>query len=105
MDGYDQETYGAMRCGAVRFRFDADPDFVAVRYCPDCKRASGGEAVTLLAIPEDDFTLQYLSRRLFTTPPLRAEGWIGISARTRNNIQYCVPTDNQPILDKRLRIA
>ncbi len=24
-------------------------------------------------------------------------------SRTRSNIQYCVPTDNQPILDKRLR--
>lgn len=44
-------------CGAVRFGFDADPDFVAVCHCLDCKRASGGEAVTLLGVPEDDFTL------------------------------------------------
>jgi len=28
---------------AVRFGFDADPDFVAVCHCSDCKKASGGE--------------------------------------------------------------
>ena len=31
-------------CGAVRFEFDKDPDFVAVCHCLDCKKASGGEA-------------------------------------------------------------
>jgi hypothetical protein len=44
-------------CGAVRFGFDADPDFVAVCHCLDCKKVSGGEAMTLLGVSEDDFTL------------------------------------------------
>jgi hypothetical protein len=44
-------------CGAVRFGFDSDPRFVAVCHCLDCKRASGSEAMTYLAIAEDDFTL------------------------------------------------
>jgi hypothetical protein len=44
-------------CGAVKFGFDVDPDFVAVCHCRDCKTASGGEAATFLGVPEDDFTL------------------------------------------------
>jgi hypothetical protein len=44
-------------CGAVKFEFDTDPDFVAVCHCLDCKKASGGEAATFFGVPEDDFTL------------------------------------------------
>ena len=33
-------------CGAVKFEFNKDPDFVAVCHCLDCKKASGGEAAT-----------------------------------------------------------
>ncbi|WP_183662024.1 GFA family protein [Phyllobacterium trifolii] len=48
---------GRCACGVVRFGFDIDADFVAVCHCRDCKRASGGEAMTLLGLAEDDFTL------------------------------------------------
>jgi len=48
---------GQCACGAVKFEFDTDPTFVAVCHCLDCKRASGGEAVTFFGIPEDDFTV------------------------------------------------
>lgn len=44
-------------CGAVKFEFDKDPDFVANCHCLDCKRASGGEMATFFGVPEDDFTL------------------------------------------------
>ncbi|MER8430317.1 GFA family protein [Mesorhizobium caraganae] len=44
-------------CGAVKFEFDTDPTFIAVCHCLDCKKASGGEAATFFAVPEDDFTL------------------------------------------------
>ena len=44
-------------CGAVKFGFDVDPDFVAVCHCLHCKTASGGEAATFLGVPENDFTL------------------------------------------------
>jgi hypothetical protein len=44
-------------CGAVKFRFDVDPDFVAVCHCLDYKIASGGEAATFLGVAENDFTL------------------------------------------------
>ncbi|ODA68117.1 Glutathione-dependent formaldehyde-activating enzyme [Methyloligella halotolerans] len=44
-------------CGTVTFGFDKDPDFVAVCHCLDCKKASGGEAATFFAVPEDDFIL------------------------------------------------
>lgn len=48
---------GQCACGAVRFEFDTDPDFIAVCHCLDCKRASGGEAATWFGVPEDDFAL------------------------------------------------
>jgi len=44
-------------CGAVKFAFDTDPDFVANCHCLDCKRASGGEMATFFGVPQDDFTL------------------------------------------------
>ncbi|WP_457302291.1 GFA family protein, partial [Phyllobacterium sp. P5_D12] len=50
-----QKRTGRCACGAVRFGFDIDPDFVAVCHCRDCKRASGGEAMTLLGVSEDEF--------------------------------------------------
>jgi hypothetical protein len=44
-------------CGAVKFGFNTDPDFIANCHCLDCKRASGGEMATFFAIPQEDFTL------------------------------------------------
>ena len=44
-------------CGAVKFAFDKDPDFIAICHCRDCKKASGGEAAVFFGVPEDDFTL------------------------------------------------
>jgi hypothetical protein len=44
-------------CGAVKFEFDTDPDFVANCHCLDCKRASGGEMATFFGVPQDDFTV------------------------------------------------
>jgi hypothetical protein len=44
-------------CGAVKFAFDKDPDFIAQCHCRDCKKASGGEAATFFGVPEDDFTM------------------------------------------------
>ena len=48
---------GQCACGAVKFEFDKDPDFVANCHCLDCKRASGGEMATFFAVPETDFTV------------------------------------------------
>jgi hypothetical protein len=44
-------------CGAVKFAFDTDPDFIANCHCLDCKKASGGEMATFFGVPQDDFTL------------------------------------------------
>ena len=51
-----QKRTGRCACGAVRFGFDIEPDF-AVCHCLDCKSASGGEAMTLLGVSEDEFAL------------------------------------------------
>jgi hypothetical protein len=48
---------GACACGAVRFEFETDPDFIAVCHCLDCKRATGGEAAAFMGVPEAGFTL------------------------------------------------
>jgi hypothetical protein len=53
-------------CGAVRFEFDTDPDFIAVCHCLDCKKASGGEAATFFGVPESDFTLLSGSPKAFS---------------------------------------
>jgi hypothetical protein len=44
-------------CGAVKFEFGKDPEFIANCHCLDCKRASGGEMATFFGVPEGDFTL------------------------------------------------
>ena len=48
---------GQCACGAVKFEFDKDPDFVASCHCLDCKKASGGEMATFFGVPQEDFTL------------------------------------------------
>jgi hypothetical protein len=48
---------GQCACGAIKFEFDTDPDFIANCHCRDCKRASGGEMATFFGIPATDFTL------------------------------------------------
>src|SRR5262245_4963231 len=48
---------GQCACGAVKFEFDKDPDFIANCHCLDCKRASGGEMATFFGVSEEDFTL------------------------------------------------
>jgi hypothetical protein len=49
---------GGCACGAIRFHFKGDPDFVAVCHCLDCKRSSGGEAAVFFGVPEGDFELE-----------------------------------------------
>jgi hypothetical protein len=48
---------GKCACGAVKFEFATDPDFIAVCHCLDCKKASGGESATWFGVPENDFTV------------------------------------------------
>jgi hypothetical protein len=48
---------GRCACNAVQFEFDAEPSFIAICHCLDCKKSSGGEAATFFAVPSDDFTL------------------------------------------------
>jgi hypothetical protein len=48
---------GQCACGACKFEFDTDPEFIANCHCNDCKRASGGEMATFFGIPANDFFL------------------------------------------------
>jgi hypothetical protein len=46
---------GRCACGAVTYGFNSEPTFVANCHCTDCKRASGGEMATFVAVPEKNF--------------------------------------------------
>jgi len=48
---------GQCACGAIKFGFDNDPEFIADCFCLDCRKASGGVMATFFAVPADDFTL------------------------------------------------
>jgi len=52
-----KKNTGRCACNSVQFGFDAQPTFIAICHCLDCKKASGGEAATYFAIPDSDFTL------------------------------------------------
>lgn len=48
---------GQCACGMVAFEFDANPGFIALCHCLDCKKASGGEAAVFFGVAAEDFTL------------------------------------------------
>ena len=48
---------GRCACGAVTYGFDTEPTVIANCHCTDCKRASGGEMATFMAVPDTDFTM------------------------------------------------
>ena len=56
MTTMNKKYTGHCACGQVRYGFDTDPTFIANCHCTDCKRASGGERATFVAVPETDFT-------------------------------------------------
>src|SRR5690349_21336445 len=47
----DKRHTGHCACGAVTYGFDTEPAFMANCHCTDCKRASGGEMATFVAVP------------------------------------------------------
>ena len=46
---------GRCACGGVTYGFDTEPAFMANCHCTDCKRASGGQMATFVAVPDEDF--------------------------------------------------
>jgi hypothetical protein len=48
---------GRCACGAVTYEYNFTPTFIAICHCLDYKKASGGEAATFFAVPEENFTL------------------------------------------------
>ena len=48
---------GHCACGQVTYGFESEPVFVANCHCTDCKRASGGEMATFVAVPDTDLTV------------------------------------------------
>ena len=60
---------GHCACGQVTYGFDTEPNFIANCHCTDCKRASGGEMATFVAVPDTDFTVFGGTTRSFSYGP------------------------------------
>src|SRR5215470_12574408 len=60
---------GHCACGTVTYGFDTQPTFIANCHCADCKRASGGEMATIVAVPETDFTVLSGNTKSFSYGP------------------------------------
>lgn len=60
---------GHCACGKVTYGFDSEPAFVANCHCTDCKRASGGEMATFVAVPDSDFAVLSGETRSFSYGP------------------------------------
>jgi len=60
---------GHCACGTVTYGFDTQPTFIANCRCTDCKRASGGEMATFVAVPETDFTVLSGNTKSFSYGP------------------------------------
>ena len=58
----DKKHTGHCACGQVTYAFDTDPSFIADCHCTDCKRTSGGEMATFVAVPDTDFTFSGSTR-------------------------------------------
>ncbi|MDE2436927.1 MAG: GFA family protein [Sphingomonadales bacterium] len=48
---------GGCHCGAVRYRIDAEPVFIGVCHCSDCRRHAGALAVAWISIPAAGLTV------------------------------------------------
>ncbi len=48
---------GKCLCGAVHYESSADPQFIGQCHCIDCRKTSGTDHATYIAIPEDAFTV------------------------------------------------
>jgi hypothetical protein len=58
---------GGSLCGAVRYRGDAEPVFVAVCHCRDCQKHTGSAFAFLIEIPKS--ALEFLGiLKTFTSP-------------------------------------
>jgi hypothetical protein len=53
---------GHCACGAVTYGFDIEPTFMANCHCTDCKRASGGQMATFVAVSDRDFVFSGSTR-------------------------------------------
>src|SRR5262245_55752810 len=95
---------GHCACGAVTFAFDTDPTFIANCHCTDCKRASGGEMATFVAVPETDFTVFSGNTKSFSYGPNPVEPpEVGPAARPptirpRARVNGSGQSSRQPVL-------
>lgn len=60
---------GGCRCGAVRYRVDAAPKWVAHCHCESCRRACGAPLVTWAGYPRDAFAWTGAEPRRYASSP------------------------------------
>ena len=49
-------TEGGCYCGAIRYQATAEPRFVSICYCANCRRAAGAQSVAWVTFPLASFT-------------------------------------------------
>ena len=49
-------TEGGCYCGEIRYRATAEPRFVSICYCANCRRAAGAQSVAWVTFPLASFT-------------------------------------------------
>jgi hypothetical protein len=50
---------GRCLCGAVRYQFEGDPQFVFLCHCRDCQRSGGSLTHYGVMVPESGFTRHF----------------------------------------------
>ncbi|MET0286763.1 MAG: GFA family protein [Polyangiales bacterium] len=67
--------HGGCACGAIRYTCDAAPLTVALCFCRDCQRASGGACSTGVVVPAESLRITGSPRRHITRSDLGSDAW------------------------------
>jgi len=60
---------GGCRCGAIRFRVEGEPRWVAHCHCADCRRATSAALATYAGFPRERFTITRGEPRRYGSSP------------------------------------
>lgn len=60
---------GRCLCGAIRFRIDALPDWVAICHCESCRRVTGSALMTGAGFPRGAVAFEGQDRRFYESSP------------------------------------
>jgi hypothetical protein len=68
---------GRCLCGAVRFEYDGEPNWVLHCHCESCRRATSSPMTTWISVPRSAFAFKQGTPRFFNSSPGVARGFCG----------------------------